>query len=128
MRVVYSADLHTIFGLKADIVGQVLGPRLCVCVHRCLHSCVRVVYRADLYTIFGPKADIVGQVLSPSVCACMSVCDQLSVQVVFMNLSENLFFKVVLDFDLLPHPQDMDPGDRCCKVLLYTFGPSIIAV
>ena len=38
-------------------------------------------------------------------CVCMRayVCDQLSAQVVFMKLSENLFFKVVLEFDLLPH-------------------------
>ena len=71
-----------------------------------------MVYRAYLYAIFGPNADIVGQVLGPCVCACvwacvhagMHVCDQISAQVVFMKLSENLFFKVVLDFDLLSHP------------------------
>ena len=39
------------------------------------------------------------------VCVCMHVCvTQLSAQVVFMKLSENLFFNVVLDFELLPHP------------------------
>ena len=74
-----------------------------MCVCSCLHACVLV---------FRPKADIVGQVLGPRfcvcvfvcVCACIHVCDQLSAQVVFMKLSENLFFKVVLDFDLLSHP------------------------
>ena len=47
-----------------------------------------------------------GQVLDPSVCvhASMHVCDQLSAQVVFTKLSESLFFKVALDFDLLSHP------------------------
>ena len=74
MHVVYRADLYTIFGPKADIVGQVFSPRLCVCVGACMLACVRVVYRADLYTVFGPKADIVGQVLGPSVCACMHAC------------------------------------------------------
>ena len=39
VHVVYIADLYTVFGPKADIVGQVLGPRLCVCV--CVHVCVR---------------------------------------------------------------------------------------
>ena len=52
--VVYRADLYTIFWLKGDIVGQVLGPidSVCVCLCGCLHACVCVVYRADLYTIF----------------------------------------------------------------------------
>ena len=54
MHVVYRADLYTVLWPKADIVGQVHGPRLCVCVCRCLHACMRVVYRADLYTLFGP--------------------------------------------------------------------------
>ena len=26
------------------------GPRLCVCMCRCMHACVRVVYRDDEYT------------------------------------------------------------------------------
>ena len=38
--VVYRADVYTVFGPKADIVGQVLGHRLCVCVHVCMHACV----------------------------------------------------------------------------------------
>ena len=62
MRVVYRADLYTVFGPKTDIVGQVLGPRLCVC---------SVVYRADLYIVFRPKTDIVGHVLGPSLCVCV---------------------------------------------------------
>ena len=54
VHVVYRADFYTVFGPKADIVDQVLSPRLCVCVCVCryLHACVRVVYRADLYTVF----------------------------------------------------------------------------
>ena len=62
--------------------------------------------RVDLYTVFGPNVDIEGRVLGPRLClcVCMHMCDQLSAQVVFMKLSENLFFKVVLDFDLLPYP------------------------
>ena len=108
MCVVYRADLYTLFRPKADIVVQVLGPRLCVCVCRCLHACIRVLYRTDLYTIFGPKADIVGQVLGPKLCVCVCVraCMRISnfLHVVCMKLSENLFFKVVLDYDLLPHP------------------------
>ena len=54
----------------------------------CLHKHVgayismHVVYRADI----------------------LYVCDQLSAQVVFMKLSENLFFIVVLDFDIFHHP------------------------
>ena len=32
VHVVYRADLNTVFGPKADIVGQVLSPRVCVCV------------------------------------------------------------------------------------------------
>ena len=63
-----------------------------------------VVYRADLYTVFRPKADIVCVWGGGVGGVCMHVCDQLSAQVVFMKLSENLFFKVLLDFDLLPHP------------------------
>ena len=52
------------------------GPRpYCVCVCACVRACVRVC-----------------------------VCVQLSAKVVFMKLSENLFFQVVLDFELLPHP------------------------
>ena len=56
VHVVYRADLYTVFGPKADIVGQVHGLCVCMCVCecRCLHACVRVVYRTDLYTIFGP--------------------------------------------------------------------------
>ena len=84
---------------RGDIKGPVLG--LCVCVSVCVHMC-----------------------------ACMHVCvfDQLSAQLVFMNLSENIFFQVVLDFDLLPHSQGMDPGFRCLGILLGTFGLSIKAV
>ena len=38
---VYTADLYTVFGPKADIVGQYLGPRLCVCVWgACMLACV----------------------------------------------------------------------------------------
>ena len=55
VHVVYRADLYTIFG--ANIVGQVLGPSVCVWV--CVCGCVWVYVR---------------------VCAC--VCDQLSAQVV----------------------------------------------
>ena len=55
---------------------------------------------SGLYSI---RTDIVSQVLGPSVCVCG--CDQLSAQVVFMKLSENLIFKVVPDFDLLPTPR-----------------------
>ena len=43
-------------GHSTDIVGQVLGPSVCVCVgggYRCVHACVHVVYRADLYTVLG---------------------------------------------------------------------------
>ena len=42
MRVVYRADLYTVFGPKADIVGQGLGPRfcVCVCVGACMLACV----------------------------------------------------------------------------------------
>ena len=36
VQVVYRADLYTVFRPKADIVDQVVGPRLCVCVHTCL--------------------------------------------------------------------------------------------
>ena len=35
MRMVYRADMYKVFGPKADIVGQVLGPS-------CVHACVRV--------------------------------------------------------------------------------------
>ena len=108
----YRADLYTVFGRIRQTLWVRSSALYCVCVHACMH----VVYRADLHTVFMPTADIVGQVLSPRlcmcvyacvcvyVCACMHVCDQLSAQVVFMKLSENLFFEVVLDFDLLPHP------------------------
>ena len=135
VHVVYRADLYTVFKPKEDIVGHVLGPRLCVCVCECryLHTSMHVVYTADFYTVFGPKADIVGQVLSPKLCvcvcvrACVCVCDQLSAQVVFMKLPENLFFKVVLDFYLLPHPRH-GPWDRCFEVILCDLGPSMKAV
>ena len=40
MLVVYRADLYTVFGPKADIVGQVLSPRLCVYVGACMLVCV----------------------------------------------------------------------------------------
>ena len=36
LRVVYRADLYTVFGPKADIGGQVLDPRLCACVRACM--------------------------------------------------------------------------------------------
>ena len=32
MHQVYRADMYTVFGPRADIVGTVLGPRLCVCM------------------------------------------------------------------------------------------------
>ena len=75
-------------------------------------------------------------------CACapvyMCMFDQLSAHVVFMKLSENLFLKVLLDFDLLPHPGAWTPGaddlrsfvpwDRCFEILMCTLGPSVKAV
>ena len=39
MPAVYRADLYTVFGPKADIVVQVLGPRLCVYVDACMLAC-----------------------------------------------------------------------------------------
>ena len=73
-----------------------VGACMLVCVWYTELTCIPY---SGLYRI---RADIVGQVLGPGVCVC--VCDQLSAQVVFIKLSENLIFKVVLDFDLLPHP------------------------
>ena len=44
VRVVYRADLYTVFGHKADIVGQVLGPSVCVCMHACDQLAAQVVF------------------------------------------------------------------------------------
>ena len=68
---VYRAVLYTVFGPKADIVGQVFDRRLCVCA--CVRACVRAC-------------------VCVCVCVCACMCE-LSAQVVFMKLSENLFFK-----------------------------------
>ena len=52
--------------------------------------------------------------------------DQLSVHVVFINiLSENLYYKIVLDFDFGTILGDLAPVVRCHRVLLGTFGQSI---
>ena len=57
-----------------DIVGQVLGPSVCVCVGICACMLVCMWYTeltCILYWV--SKTDIVGQVLGPSVCVCLCV-------------------------------------------------------
>ena len=76
MRVIYRADFYTVFGPKADIVGQVLD---CVCVF--VDACMLAyVWFSELTCIpySGLRRTLFGQVLGPRLCvyvgACMLVC------------------------------------------------------
>ena len=99
MRVVYRADLHTVFEPKADIVGKVFGPRLCVYVGACklayvLYTVLTCIpYSALRGTLWVRSSALVCVCVCVCmcVCVCVCVCDQLSAQVVFMKLSKNLF-------------------------------------